>query len=337
MATIGIHTWEPGLVSGDTGGSSGGAAWLRYMVHHYSEAGHTVVLLGLTDPANPKDYWFVKRQVQSCDIILMPWRWRMPSYPDRDAIYLEQLDVIDYAISYDKRVIVHDEDHKISPTDESVLREAGIEIYAPEMFPRPGVKTLHYPYPFDDVEKNYSKPYNERKIDLTYIGNNYERFDQAERLISATHGMGRDKSIIVGGNWLEPKDGRESVDTVMARFPNVSFIGRILQENTLGFLNESIATIHLCKQSYAETGFITLRWAEAIAAGTIAFIPAEMVGLEDEPLAVNEASEVNAILDTIKKPFDEKFAFDFYAEELQWQRTFVRDIMRLEPWFELLK
>lgn len=342
FTTIGIHGWEPALTTGVTTASSGAGAWLRYLITSYLEAGHDVVWVSDLEEKNSVcETVSCDLASQICDVVIVMWRWAMPLYPARNYLYEEQMRLIAYCINRGTRVVVHDQDHLISPEDLAYLSNNDIHIYAPELAKRPGVTRLMFPNPHL-ITDPFSISDWQKRVDLTYVGNNYGRFDQTTRFLSSRHGMNSHVNIEVYGNWLEPHPEREAPEVVKAEMPNVKFMGRLPQTELIDKLSEAYFTIHLFKKSYGPTGFVTMRWAEAAAAGTLAFVPTDFFlpyEWEDlfnkSGLIVNDARE----LVTRMAHFSSAGAVSrgWYQSALRLQANFVRTYMTLEPWMRLAK
>jgi hypothetical protein len=135
---------------------------------------------------------------------------------------------------------------------------------------------------------------------------------------------------------MDPGPYREGYAQVLTDFPNTHFCGRLPQEDTIRKLSEALFTAHLFKPSYGPSGFITLRWAEAAAAGTPAFIPFEMNLPKrwrdqfcDYGLLVKDAKMV---AETI-----EGMAMSNWNDALECQQEFVDEYMRTQNWFNIIK
>ena len=331
--TIAIHTWEPGLESvGGLTASSGGASWLRFLIDKLLSFGHKVIwisndptvkvegcdVISVTDMCN--------RYTEMADTLFMPWRWEMPNYPERNKLYLEQFEL---ASKLGGRLIIHDEDHMMTNEDKFAMRNFGAIMTTPAIFPPAGFESLHFPYTFDDAPI-FHKELKDCQYEIAYVGNNYGRFDQTCKFLNINADAFQ---VEFWGNWLDDAPGRESPEEVVANLPHAFFNGRIPNHLVRSVLSNSYATIHLCKDSYAERGFITMRWAEAASVGTIGFIPA-MFKLPRT--WYNRFSKlgliVNSAGDVVKRMNEFVSTPGKYEEAITVQREFVHQVMHQEDW-----
>jgi hypothetical protein len=271
MAVILWHTWEPGLdVDTNLKTSGGGAFWTKYLWKELEQQGHLMVI---SSPFKEKDDPRMRielKDIKDVDLVILCWRWLLPSqYVERNKYYLNQAAIIAEAIGHNIPIIVHDQDHKIDPTDLALLlSHKNVVLTAPELFPREHFSTLMFPNPYRLNDwTNLDKV-----VDLTYVGNNYERYEQFKRFFGGSDFNG---PVQVWGNWLEPSPNREAPEKVQADCPSVVFEGRLDQSRVISTLAKSKATIFLAKDSYCERGFVTIRFAEAVAANCPGFIPDE--------------------------------------------------------------
>jgi hypothetical protein len=97
------------------------------------------------------------------------------------------------------------------------------------------------------------------EYDLTYVGNRYERDEDIEKWLAPVPPHRR---VAVYGKW-EPQQ------EVKARWPHITFGGRIDMKDFAEHMSSSVAVPLLAKPAYHEGGQVTLRAFEALAAGTI--------------------------------------------------------------------
>lgn len=266
---IGWSCWAPGLTSKDHSSSAGTGLWVRSMLDMFIDQGHEVLWL-LDDTLDAPEGTRLAAP-EECDIIFMNWRWQLPEkYKERNNLYYQQMEILN-RVAGRVPIVVHDQDHKISDKDLKHLQSfnRSIRLTAPEFFPRDGFKTLHYTNAYGSQLMEDKMPFLTFYA-LMYVGNVYERYDQAVKFIAPFSEMFHTK---VFGNWLEKGPDRPGPTKVRDDFPNVEFAGRIKQTSIIPNFLETTTTIHLHKPSYGETGFITMRWFEAAAAGIMAFIP----------------------------------------------------------------
>lgn len=318
---VGIHAWEPGL-QGNMKTSAGGGIWFRCVLDTLANYGHTVVWLG--KPPAPKLTQLGK--VQDCDIVFFGWRWNMPNYPERQEAYRRQNIAIGLCDKFNIPFVAHDEDYKMTDYAISRVMQLGGVVARPELYPDFGIARLMFPLPYELQPLNHS--YN---ADLVYVGNNYNRYDQAvdflEKFAKAS------KRVHVYGNWLEQNPEREAPEKVVADFPHVQFKGRLPQNEIINVVKKSRTTVHLCKKEYGDHGFLAPRWAEAAAAGTPAFVPATFrIPQEDtrgwERFIVNDGAAASSVFFGMRD--------DTHDEIAEAQRIFVKKYMRAEAWLEMI-
>lgn len=327
MTTIGWHCYEPGLQNPGALTSAGGAKWTSFLFKKLKDEGHTVVWLG--DGLAPENT--IQGKVKDCQVLVLPWRWSMPDYPERERAYSRQFSILDTAEMYHIPVLVHDEDYKISDADAKFLKRIKAKIARPELYPQRGVISLIFPNPYIGPAAQLPLP-GMPKIDLTYVGNNYERYEQAKTFIQKFSFKYR---VAMYGNWLEQSANRETPERVHTDFPNVYFGGRLAQQKVIDVLQKSVTTIHLFKPEYEHAGFVTIRWAEANAAGCPAFVPSTFhlpMGIASKlrqcGFLVNSADDMIRSFDSMDQDRLEQARYIF--------SDFVSKYMSADRWLEVI-
>jgi len=319
---IGFHGYEPAFESGNMMTSTGSSHHLITLMNEFARLGHY-------------NYWFGNGEnsiatsisldlIPNMNIIFLFWRWPMPDYPDRDTAYSRQLSIIKRAANLKIPIVVHDQDHKIDDKMKSFLTGYAVRLTEPSLHPRLGFESLMYPSSYSLTRKY--QPHS--RFGLAYIGNNYERYEQAKKYVVHPRVLAS-----FYGNWVIKSPSRETPEQVEHDFPNVLFEGRLEADQVVTRLANASATIHLAKPSYNETGFITMRWAEAASAACPALIPSEFKFLESVPkigfVADSQAVAENLdILEALKDPNHGKAI-------VEWQREFVNQYMKPDRWVEL--
>lgn len=328
---IGWHTWEPGL-SSEAGklASGGGSGWIRYLWDELIKQGHEIYWFG---QGCPRDVACADLPtLLTLDVMVVFWRWRMDrSYVDRNAAYDRQGTIINACIEHGIPLLVHDQDHKMTPEEIKVLVHpippVPIILAAPELEPRPNFRTLLFPNPYPVFSKP-ATPF-EKDTDLIYIGNNYERWPQFLKYLAVLPDFGM--QVDVYGNWMEPGPGRQSPEEVRIEAPDIRFKGRIANDRLIETLQTADATIQLAKDSYCQTGFLAMRWVEAAAAGILSFVPHEYrhVPAPYRNFQVQDAKDLCVAWFSM----DEQGWTEAIEEQQQW----VHKHFKVEPWVEMLK
>lgn len=317
MKTALWYSWEPGLY-GDYKTSGGGGTWTSFLWKEMERNGFEIKRCS---PPIDAHYDGDRRidDVKDIDAAIFCWRWLLPpQYAERNQYYEWQMALIRKCFGHHIPILIHDQDHKIEGKDEKYLQSIGAILTAPEIYPRYGFKTLMFPNPYSIPP---SRPHHERPIDLMYVGNNYERYNQFKKMV----GGHPNRYTVVYGNWLEKSPNREDPEQIKQDCPYIDFRNRLPQTRVLDELRFAKATFHLAKYTYCTSGFITIRWAEAVAAGCPAFIPAEFRA----PIGFYRAVEIS----NMEKWLDDERMLDVLFNQ---QREFVATKMIPSKWLEIL-
>lgn len=267
---IALNTYSPAFTDNVMLSSATGL-WLRDAITPMVRAGHEILNVSVGGVSN-RDEEFERAFAKKVDAMILIWRWPMDEdqYPRRSQAYERQLELIDLAIDHGIPVLIHDEDYKpgaIEAFELLKMNNVPVNLTAPAMF-SPNHNFLPFPKPDGMLMTRVTK-----EFDFGYIGNNYERYEQMKKWFKYPpidfH------SIHILGNWLSPSPNRESPEQVKADFPNIYFGSQVPQNMVIKQLAKYRFTCHFAKDEYCSTGFITMRWLEAVMAGTVAFIPTE--------------------------------------------------------------
>jgi len=325
---IGFHLWDPGLWSTEKN-SAGGALWIRNLWTYLSDLGHEIIWLGqhpegIAHPADALPYI-------ECDVIYLYWRWRMhESYKERNEAFFAQAHLMGQAIRTGIPMVIGDGDHKMTLDDITYIqKKTKAVLVAPELAPRKGFERLMYPNPYLMINPLVNRMPFFGQDDIVYIGNNYERWDQWLEYIVIPSNSGM--KVKCYGNWLESHPDRQSPQRVRKVAPKITFLGRLDQAAITDAYFVADFTVHLAKQSYCKTGFVTMRWAEAASAGTFGFIPAEFkhVPLELQGAVVSSGKDLVAT----RKAMNEDRWFQVVLAQQKW----VAENMKVELWLDMLE
>lgn len=213
------------------------------------------------------------------DVVFLEWRWPTlkndPNHPQYDPKRYEpdlmrQREIIEY---YRGKVpiIAWDTDLKITPEDERAYPEL---ILTDPSFETNRQTRPRTSLPFwTDWQEAFSvaDPYPV----YGYVGNNYERPDEFKKYY---FGIKQDLRLMgvqptMYGNWLQTSPDRESPQSLISTHREVAFNHRMNFYDSMQIMNRFIATTHISKPRYYETGFISPRYMEALAAGCPALVP----------------------------------------------------------------
>ena len=325
---IGWSTWSETLVSHKVD-SSGDAVWTLPLWQELKNRGHEIVWLqshmGL--PSGTE----LMNNIEDVDVAFFYWRWPFASkdkrFTARNQCFREQNRLISLFVGKNIPVLVFDGDHMILDNQVKVLHKAGVRLYRPELnILDKRFKQLIYPYPFsEDMLTIDQMPKSIPHTELIYIGNNYGRYDQFLKYVGTASELNVNTKVY--GNWLEESLERESPEKIQEDSPHIDFRDRIPYVDVDKYLSSSWTTIHLAKDSYNSSGFMTIRWAEAARSNCYAWVPEEFNCGEDL-IKISSGGEIAKIM-----------AFDtgFISTRLERQKEFVRDHMLMSKWIETIE
>lgn len=323
MKRIGFLYWSPGLI-GDFSTADPSWIWLVPLFKLLRRNGYEPCWL---DPTTSVD-GLSAATVSDVDLIFCYWRWQLPNterYRPRNAAYDFQMKALNEAFEFQKPVIVFDGDLKIDLDQRFWLLSNGARLVMPAFYPLDGYETLFYPMVYP--EGSYD-PHGRHGI--VYVGNNYERYDMALKYMSwprSKRGAGTsDPHFTIYGNWMDPSPYRESPEQIAFDFPYAKFPGYLDQRDTIKTLSKARATVHIAKPEYADIGFIALRWFEAVAAGTPAFVPDEW----HLPCPMHYTHDADSIA------FELERSPGILAQQFEYQRSMIK-LMTFTPWLRLFE
>ena len=325
MKKVGFLYWSPGLI-GDF--STADPSWI-WLLPLFDLLKSNDIQPCWLDPSTEVE-GLVKATVKEVDMIFCYWRWQLPDterYRPRNEAYAFQMKALTEAFSSNTPVIVFDGDLKIDLEQHRWLLQSGARLVMPAFYPLEGYETLFYPMVYS--EGSYDPT---GRNGVVYIGNNYERYDMAVKYMSwprySYKGMSKamDPKFTIYGNWVDPSPYRESPEQVRADFPNALFPGYLDQRLVIETLAKAKATVHIAKPEYASIGFIALRWFEAVAAGTPAFVPVDW----HLPCPMNYTYDADSIA------FELQRGAAPMRKQFEYQRLMI-NLMTFVPWLRLFK
>ena len=339
---VGLFTWQPGLL-GVSKSSAGGEGYTRFIIDVLNYQGYVVAWL----PGGDKIPIGTVRVDDPglLDVAVFFWRWEMPDYPERNELYKEQMRLLHDLHDKGVPIIVHDQDHKISAKDLKLLKSFNVMLTAPELNVRPGFRTLHYPspwiyrkvFPFVDgygllhLEIWNRIPFMATTA-LAYVGNMYERYDQAKDFLNP---ISEAREVKVWGNWIEDGPNRPGEKAVRAEFPKVDFRGRLAMSAVVENLAQANTTIHLSKPSYAKHGFLAWRWIEVAASKTPAFIPDNFWLPKGYKAEFRRLGFIVKDGEDLAKRYDE-IKDSAWEEMVELQQYFVEEHCDIWRWLDLI-
>ncbi|MFC8291125.1 hypothetical protein ACFUJ0_00765 [Streptomyces sp. NPDC057242] len=224
------------------------------------------------------------------DALFLEWRWAIDGRNTTPCgaeghtcdLHRQAELVTRYTVRRKTPTVIWDKDRRLRP--DSVLRripqttvcEAALE-------PTPGAQRLLFPV--DDSLLAEADPValakGQRDLVLGYVGNQYDRDEHFDRFFAPAAAC---FDHVVGGKW-----------TKTGRWPNVRFLGRLPFEAVHGVYGRSLATVLMLPERYATVGQMTQRIFEAVLAGCVPLVPADIVHADHfvpKELIVRSSSDV---------------------------------------------
>lgn len=331
---VGYHGFHPGL-AGDEKSSDPNHFWLRPLFDYLESEKHEIHFLGNQHSSLGYKQVASDADQVKVDVGIFYWRWAFGSklvgdvrYHTRQNAWYRQWDLIRSFADRKIPMIIFNGDHKMTLTEIDQLQDMGALLVEPSVYPQLGFQTLHYPYVYHGRRVQRAE---QRLNHLIYVGNNYDRYTQAKRYLGFEGKADpRRPEIHIWGNWLEPSSLRQSPDQVLKDFPHVRFMGRSEQRDAIRLLSEAAATIHLAPAHYMKSGFIALRWQEAVAAKTPALLPAGWKLPRQVLGDVYSRADVRSAIREIDSDFWRRYV-------LESQTDFVVGISRFERWLDAIE
>ncbi|MET8304729.1 hypothetical protein [Micromonospora sp. NPDC005211] len=291
---IGYSFWGF-LGPGITDTPDGGRSHRRTLVDGLCAAGHDVVFLQLNrdlceagDSLTGHYRWDVG--LPDVDALFLEWRWPIPGRnttacgrPGHTCDLHRQAELLDhYTHEVGIPTILWDKDRRLPPT-ASLRRTRNVTVCEPALHPNSGAVPLLFPVA--DTAIDAADPAAlaalPRRTPLVYVGNQYDRdlmFDTyfAPAAAQLPH--------LIAGKWADTR-----------RWPNLNFIGRVPFPRVSAIYADALATVLLLPARYATAGQMTQRIFEAVLAGCVPLLPAEVRSadaLVPSPLIVQHATDV---------------------------------------------
>lgn len=291
---IGYSCWGflgPGVV--DT--PDGSRAYRRALIDGLIERGHPVVFLQTNRDLSEagldlRDRYRFDPGFPELDVLMLEWRWPLPGRnttpcgtPGHTGDLHRQSALVEcYTWARGTPTVIWDLDRRL-PADDALRSLPNVRVCEFARLPTPGATTLLCPVPdrLLDVADPVALAMARRPVSLVYVGNQYDRdvaFDRyfAPAAEQVTHR--------VAGKW-----------PTTARWPHVVFTGRCAFDEVAQIHRQALATVLLLPHRYAQVGHMTSRLFEAVLAGCVPLVPAEVVGADafvPPALHVADATEV---------------------------------------------
>ncbi|WP_328869656.1 hypothetical protein OHT76_05785 [Streptomyces sp. NBC_00287] len=272
---IGYSFWGF-LGNGITDTPDGGRSHRRPLVDALLARGHDVVFLqanrDLLEAGDDLGYAYeFNMGLPEIDVLFLEWRWAISARNTtccgsvghacdlhRQAELLKH-----YSVRHLTPTVIWDKDRQLPPG--SAWRRAKRTAVC-EAALAPSADAHQLLFPVDDRLMAQADPKGlarkPRALALGYVGNQYDRDEHFDRFFAPAAASFEHQ---VGGKW--PRT---------ARWPHVSFLGRIPFEQVHHLYGNALATVLLLPQRYAVVGQMTQRIFEAALAGCLPLAPADI-------------------------------------------------------------
>lgn len=220
-------------------------------------------------------------ELPELDVLLLEWRWPIKgrnsgidrSHPDYQPDLDRQLQLLRH-YSGKIPIIIWDLDHKLETTDEAAWHPDAI--FETSVHPALNLierTQIQAPFCMDAILEHNTRMVDPRRK-LVYVGNRYERDDVIDEYVRPVSDAFPGGVEFWGGWTREP-----NLSECKARWPNVSYHGRITTREFRDAYATAAGVPLLAKRSYLRTGFVTPRIWEALLFGSIPIGLEEMTGI----------------------------------------------------------
>ncbi|MFC0530825.1 hypothetical protein [Phytohabitans kaempferiae] len=257
----------------------GARAYRRPFVDGLVSAGHEIVFLQVNRDLyeageDLRDRYRWHMGFPDLDALIFEWRWPLLGRNTTRCGILghtcdlhRQNELFARYTSAGTPTLVWDLDRRLTADDQDrQLPNVAVGEFA--LQPTPGAANLFCPVPDDllDAADPQQLAAADRTTPLVYVGNQYDRdkaFDRyfAPPALTIPHR--------VAGKWPQTE-----------AWPHVSFTGRCGFAEVKQIHRAALATVLLLPERYATVGHMTSRWFEALLAGCIPLMPADIHGVE---------------------------------------------------------
>ncbi|MEU8159526.1 hypothetical protein [Micromonospora parva] len=291
---IGYSFWGF-LGTGITDTPDGGRSHRRTLVDGLRAAGRDIVFLQPNrdlceagDDLTGHYRWDVG--LPDIDALFLEWRWPIPGRnttvcgrPGHTCDLHRQADLLDhYTHQLGTPTILWDKDRRL-PAADPLRRTRNVTVCEPALHPTPGAVPLLFPVA--DTAIDAADPTTlvalPRRTPLVYIGNQYDRDHPFDTYFAPTAAQ---LPHLIAGKWADTR-----------RWPNLNFIGRVPFPRVSAIYADALATVLLLPARYAAAGQMTQRIFEAILAGCVPLLPADVRGANafvPSSLIVGDAADV---------------------------------------------
>jgi len=279
---------------------------------------------------------FHGKSLPKLDILYLEWRWPIEGRnincknpnnytPDLD----RQIELMEYYHDKtDTKIIIHDEDRKLSFEEELKWSKAIIADWS-LILKYQTRKRIRMMFPYDYNRLNEELPrinYNKDHL-YCYLGNNYERDRQFKTYIGDVSRFYNGK-VHVWGNWTKYP---EQYFKLRRQYPYVMFHDRIDWNDAIKIRKQFCCEVYLSKDEYSQYGCLSPRYIENIHLKVPILMPKEFYGSK---LFVND----NMLLSEDKyyivaKVYELSHLYDFERAQLIYDQT--QKFIELKKYFDI--
>ncbi|MFI0743278.1 hypothetical protein ACH4PU_35175 [Streptomyces sp. NPDC021100] len=291
---IGYSFWGF-LGNGITDTPDGGRSHRRPLIDALLGRGHEVVFLqtnrDLVEAGdNLGNAYAFHAGTPAIDVLFLEWRWAIegrsttPCGTEGHTCDLHRQNELlaRYTVQLRTPTVIWDKDRRL-PSDSTWRRLRQTTICEAALHPTAGAQRLLFPV--DDRLLAEADPLTlalgPRDLVLGYVGNQYDRDEHFDRFFAPAAAQ---FDHVVGGKW--PRTNR---------WPHVRFLGRLPFEAVDGVYGRSLATVLMLPERYAAVGQMTQRIFEAVLAGCLPLVPADIRSADrfvPEELIIGSGGEV---------------------------------------------
>ncbi|KPI15675.1 hypothetical protein OK074_2120 [Actinobacteria bacterium OK074] len=307
MSRLGYSFWGflgPGIANTPDGGRS----HRRPFVDALTASGHEIVFLQADrdrqEAGDPFPYTFTPDALPEIDVLFLEWRWPIPGRnttecgsPGHTCDLHRQDELLrHYTAGRRTPTVIWDKDRRL-PSDSPWRHHPAVAICEAALSPSPGTTSLLFPVADEwlATATPESLTRTDRPLSLAYVGNQYDRDDAFDRYFAPA---AQHLPHVVAGKWT---------DSAHARWPHVTFLGRLGFNEAMALHQMSLATVLLLPHTYARAGQMTQRIFEAVLSGCLPLCPAEIRHAErlvPAPLLVRNGADVMRTLHQLRAQED---------------------------------